>query len=53
MGEVEPFGGAKKSILGVMVCPDLMGHISKALESEAQIQKQSRKAREEKALART
>jgi hypothetical protein len=35
-----------------MVCPELMEHVAKNLGRESHIQKQSRKAREERALQR-
>ena len=50
--EVELFLGGSKSGLESMICPDLMQHIAKELEREASINKQTRKAREERALLR-
>ena len=50
--EMMLFQGTGKSHFESMICPDLMEHIAKALERDANILKQSRKAREERALAR-
>ena len=50
--EVALFQGAGKTQFESMVCPDLMEHIAKQLERDANILKQSRKAREERALLR-
>ena len=50
--EVELFLSAGKSHFESMVCPVLVEHVAKALEREATVMKQSRKAREERALAR-
>ena len=50
--EVELFLGAEKGAVDCMISPDLTEFVSKALERDANVQKQSRKAREERALAR-
>mmetsp|Transcript_26387 Transcript_26387/g.57288 ORF Transcript_26387/g.57288 Transcript_26387/m.57288 type:complete len:387 (+) Transcript_26387:759-1919(+) len=50
--EMDLFLGAGKSSHDAMVCPELMDHVAKAMERDALILKQSRKAREERALAR-
>ena len=50
--EMELFQGTGKSSFECMVCPELVEHIAKQLERDSLILKQSRKAREERALAR-
>ena len=50
--EMELFVGADKSPYDVMVCPALAEWIAKEMERDANIQKQSRKARQERALPR-
>ncbi len=50
--EIDFCSNAQKSVLDAMVFPGLMEHIGKAMEHGANIQKQSRKAREERAMAR-
>ena len=49
MDEAELFLGVSKSMHDTMVCPDLQEFIAKALERDANIQNQTRKAREERA----
>ncbi len=50
--EVELFLGGGKSHFEAMVAPDLVEYVAKNLERESSILKQSRRAREEHALAR-
>ena len=50
--EAELFLGAGKNFTEVMLCPTLSEFVSKQLERDAAIMKQSRKAREERALAK-
>ena len=50
--EVELFLGAGKSFYECMVAPELLEHVAKLMERDSGILKQSRKAREERALAR-
>lgn len=50
--EVDLFEGTSHVGSTVCCCPDLVEHVSRELEREAQIQKNARKAREEKQLAR-
>ena len=50
--EMEMFLGVSKSVYNVMVAPDLQEWIGKQLERDANIAKQTRKAREERTLAR-
>ena len=50
--QADLFEGAGKLAKTVCCCPELIEHVSKELEKEAQIQKQARKAREEKTLLR-
>ncbi len=52
MDEADLFLGVSKSMHDTMVCPELQEFIAKALERDANIQKQTRKAREERTLAR-
>ena len=52
MVEMELFLGGAKSSYDSMIMPDLVEHVSRALERDSAIMKQSRKAREERALAR-
>ena len=50
--EIDLFEGRQHVNPTVCCAPSLIEHVSKELEKEAQIQKQARKAREEKALLR-
>ena len=50
--EQDLFMGAKGSSGAVMVAPSLVGHVAKELERASSIDKQARKAREERALRR-
>ena len=50
--EVRLFTGTNYTHHDAMICPELLEWIGKQLERQSQIQKQSRKAREERALAR-
>ena len=50
--EIDLYLGAGKNFSEVMVAPTLTEYISKQLEREASISKNTRKAREERALAR-
>ena len=50
--EIDLYLGASKNFSEVMVAPSLTEYISKQLEREASISKNTRKAREERALAR-
>ena len=50
--EVELFLGSNKSSTDTMIAPDLTEWVAKQMERDASIAKQSRKAREESALAR-
>lgn len=50
--ESDLFRGSLKSGFAAMVCPELTEYIAKQLERDVNIQKQTRKAREERTLAR-
>ena len=52
MPETELSLGAPRAGVDYMICPELTEWISKQLEKEATIAKQTRKAGEERALAR-
>ena len=52
MEKMEYFLSSSKSVSESMICPPLLEWIAKQLERDANVQKQYRKAREERALAR-
>ena len=50
--EQHAFAGTSRSSATLMICPELVQHTAKELERQSAIDKQSRKAREERALRR-
>ena len=50
--EARVFLGTTAQYGNVMICPELVSHVSKELERQSSIDKQARKAREERALKR-
>ena len=51
LDEIEYFQGSNKTPYDSMICPELAEWISKQAERDSTIAKQTRKAREERALA--